>query len=151
VPRRGTHTICATAYDAQVSSEDTRYFTPAEAEALLPEIDRLLATAQGLLARLDQLHPPRSRGVAVNGQVLRGDERVDQPADEQQTIQAQLQAIAEQIHAQGVTLRDIRTGLIDFPALRDGQEIFLCWQRGEPLRLAWWHPFSTGIAGRQRL
>ena len=54
-------------------------------------------------------------------------------------------------YGSGVIVRDIQMGLIDFPAVRDGQLIFLCWRRGEALRIDWWHPTNTGIAGRRPL
>lgn len=49
-----------------------------------------------------------------------------------------------------VLLRDLDRGLVDFPAIVDGREAFLCWQLGEP-QVAYWHPPETGFAGRQRL
>jgi hypothetical protein len=135
-----------------VSAQEPRNFSTAEAEALLPEIDRMLATAQELLARFDQMPRPRSGSSQANGQVRRdGEVRAAQPPSELEAIQTQLQRILDQIQAQGVIVRDIRSGLIDFPAVRDGRTIYLCWKRGEPLRIEWWHPTTTGIAGRQRL
>ena len=134
-----------------MSSEERRRFTTAEAEALLPEIDRLLEAAQKLLERYEELQRPAALSAQSNGHVRRDGDAPGEAAGEQRSIQAELERIVEQIQSQGVIVRDLRTGLIDFPALREGQTIFLCWKRGEPLRLEWWHPTSTGIAGRQRL
>jgi hypothetical protein len=134
-----------------VSAEEPRYFTPQEAEALLPEIDGLLGTAQELLARLEQLQQRQEREAHTNGQVLGRGVATPATEDEPRTIQNQLRAIIGEVQARGVILRDIRTGLIDFPSHRAGEAIFLCWQRGEPMRIEWWHPTDTGIAGRQRL
>ena len=50
-----------------------------------------------------------------------------------------------------VTLRDIGTGLVDFPALANGRPIWLCWRLGEPATIHWWHEYDTGIDGRQPL
>jgi hypothetical protein len=47
-------------------------------------------------------------------------------------------------------VRDIDRGLIDFPAIRDGQEVYLCWELGED-RVAWWHELDAGYGGRQPL
>lgn len=121
-----------------MSAEEPRQFTVAEAEALLPELDRLLEAAQTLFARAS------APSIQTNGQVQRNGATGGDPGVE-------LQSIVDQIQSQGVIVRDLRTGLIDFPSTRDGQPIYLCWQRGEPLHLEWWHPTSTGIAGRQRL
>jgi hypothetical protein len=49
-----------------------------------------------------------------------------------------------------VVLRDLDRGLVDFPALRDGEEIYLCWEEGEP-EIGFWHDLDTGFAGRQLL
>ena len=50
----------------------------------------------------------------------------------------------------GVVLRDLDRGLVDFPAVRDGREIYLCWELGED-RVEFWHELESGFAGRQRL
>jgi hypothetical protein len=125
-----------------VSAEPPRHFTVAEAEALLPEVDRLLEEVQTLVARFDQL----AGSAQTNGHVRRSGE-----SNPQQSIESDVQRIVERIQSQGVIVRDLRMGLIDFPALRDGRTVFLCWKRGEPLRIEWWHPTDTGIAGRRRL
>ena len=49
-----------------------------------------------------------------------------------------------------IIIRDLQRGLIDFPALRDGREVYLCWLYGEE-RIDFWHEFDTGFAGRQPL
>jgi hypothetical protein len=49
-----------------------------------------------------------------------------------------------------VVLRDLERGLVDFPALRDGREIYLCWEEGED-EIAFWHEPDTGFAGRKPL
>jgi hypothetical protein len=134
-----------------VSADEPRYFTPAEAEALLPEIDGLLGSAQELMARLEQLQQRLERAAHTNGQVLGRGVATPGAEDDPRAVQNQLRAIIGEVQARGVILRDIRTGLIDFPARRAGADIFLCWQRGEPMRIEWWHPTDTGIAGRQRL
>ncbi len=48
----------------------------------------------------------------------------------------------------GVVVKDIDAGLVDFLAIRDGKEVFLCWQLGEP-DLAWWHSLEEGFRGRK--
>jgi hypothetical protein len=49
-----------------------------------------------------------------------------------------------------VVLRDLDRGLVDFPAMRDGREIYLCWEEGED-EIGFWHDLETGFAGRQPL
>jgi hypothetical protein len=55
-----------------------------------------------------------------------------------------------QIDAWGVIVRDLDTGICDFPALREGREVFLCWQVGEE-RVGFWHEVEAGFAGRQAI
>ncbi len=57
--------------------------------------------------------------------------------------------LAELDEAQ-VVLRDLSQGLVDFPALRDGEEIYLCWLEHEP-EIGYWHDLESGFAGRQPL
>ena len=50
----------------------------------------------------------------------------------------------------GIVLRDLDSGLIDFPSVRDGREIYLCWIDGED-DIEFWHDLDAGFAGRQPL
>jgi len=54
------------------------------------------------------------------------------------------------IHERGAIVKDLDTGLVDFPAVRDGEEILLCWQLGED-EIEYWHGLEEGFAGRKRL
>ena len=55
-----------------------------------------------------------------------------------------------ELQAMEVVLRDLDRGLVDFPALRDGREVYLCWEEGEE-GIGWWHDLDAGHAGRQPL
>jgi hypothetical protein len=59
--------------------------------------------------------------------------------------------LTTEIAEDGVQLKDHTRGLIDFPSLRDGRIVLLCWQLGEPDRIEWWHEIDGGFAGRQPL
>lgn len=67
-----------------------------------------------------------------------------------QAVIDQMQAGVERLDAWDVMLRDIETGLVDFPALVAGRQVWLCWRLGEG-SVAWWHELSTGVAGRRPL
>ena len=56
-----------------------------------------------------------------------------------------------ELEALGVQLKDFERGLIDFPSLRDGRVVLLCWQLGEGDELEWWHDVDAGFAGRTPL
>ena len=68
-------------------------------------------------------------------------------------VQAEQAALAEsvaRIQAAGVQVKDLDTGLLDFPSERDGDVVLLCWRVGEP-EIGWWHTVDEGFAGRKPL
>src|SRR6266850_2030623 len=70
--------------------------------------------------------------------------------EELRSLAAELESVVDEIQATGVVLKDIQLGLIDFPAEREGEVVYLCWQFGEP-EVAFWHRIDDGFAGRQPL
>ena len=98
-----------------------------------------IATAQ---QELEQLREPGGNGKQHS--------ELERRQAEIGTIIRRMEAAVTQIDTWGVTLRDIKTGLIDFPALANGRPIWLCWKLGED-DIAWWHELDTGIAGRKSL
>lgn len=117
-----------------------RRFTVEEANALLAEL-------AGLLERLRDAH---ARATASRADVSPSGNGGGAPGRELVESSREANELMHQIGSLGVLVRDIHTGLVDFPAQRDGREIYLCWRLGED-RVAWWHPVDTGIAGRQPL
>ncbi len=63
----------------------------------------------------------------------------------------ELGKLTTEINELGVQLKDYTRGLIDFPAMRDGRIVLLCWQMGEGEEIEWWHEIEEGFPGRQRL
>ena len=63
---------------------------------------------------------------------------------------AELQRALGELQAMDIVLRDLERGLVDFPALRDGREVYLCWEEGED-EIGFWHDEDSGYAGRQPL
>lgn len=61
---------------------------------------------------------------------------------------AELESCVEELAGIGVQVKDAETGLVDFPALRHGEEVLLCWLAGEDA-VEWWHDLESGFAGRQ--
>ena len=128
-----------------------QYFTRAEADALLPQLEPILRELTELREALREVEGRvealqlRMRG---NGYAHRGE-----LAQLRQDAAELVEAINQRVHRVnelGVLVKDLETGLVDFPSLRDGQEVYLCWRLGEP-RVAWWHPIEGGFAGRQSL
>ena len=61
-----------------------------------------------------------------------------------------LRSGVESLSEQGVIVRDVENGLVDFPSMREGRIVYLCWRLGEPM-VAFWHPPETGFPGRKPL
>jgi hypothetical protein len=129
-----------------------RYFTPAEANAALAEVrplaERMVAHRRRMVEaqeRQEQLE----RRVAGNGGGIEpgGPARLEDEVEEEAKLVAEcIDAIA----ALGVQVKDLDSGLLDFPSLRDGEEILLCWRLGED-EIRFWHTPDGGFAGRQPL
>ena len=130
-----------------------RYFTPEEANELLPEV-RLAAeelvehrlAARAVAAKRAQL----VTRIAGNG----GDFDPQEPRELEEDFERETAAIAEaveRLEQLGVIVKDADRGLVDFPALREsGEEVLLCWQVGED-EIAYWHGLEEGFAGRKPL
>jgi hypothetical protein len=61
-----------------------------------------------------------------------------------------LRGVLAELQAAEIILRDLDRGLVDFPAIRDGRDVYLCWLEGEE-EIGWWHDPEAGYAGRQPL
>jgi hypothetical protein len=79
-----------------------------------------------------------------------GDGSVFDPAARIEPIEERLRGHLQSLDSLGVVLKDIEIGLIDFPAKRDGRDVYLCWHLGED-RVAFWHDVDEGYRSRQPL
>lgn len=103
----------------------------------------------------DSVDPPDLAGSSTTAGASGG---ADAPIDTEvrilrlrmQGVIDRMQAGVARIDALGVTLREIETGLIDFPALASGRQIWLCWRLGES-KVEWWHELDDGFGGRRGL
>ena len=128
-----------------------RYFTVEEATSLLPRLTEILLDMQARKRDLDRLRQQLAEAAAQaagNGHLLERELAGKRTAVEQAT--SALSDLARQITDLGCELKGIDEGLIDFPALREDREVYLCWRLGEE-RIAFWHDLQTGFAGRQPL
>jgi hypothetical protein len=119
-----------------------RRFTVEEANGALPTVVPLLEQLRDAQRAMAERQDAVQTSAAGNGGGSAGKEFLE-------ASQAAGSAMAA-LDELGILVRDPETGLIDFPAERDGEEIFLCWRLGEDA-VAWWHPTDTGFAGRQPL
>jgi len=121
-----------------------KHYTRDEARTLLPQIRQWLKRASGLrqqLARCDR----RLAGLLSAGHDAGGDavhQWVRTLADIKETLR--------EFQKREIQIKDLDRGLIDFPAILGGKEVFLCWEQDEE-DIEFWHDLNSGYAGRERL
>ena len=129
-----------------------QHFTLQEANSLLPWLeeqfsqmvpvrDELAVHQQELIALLRRR---RSNGHSSS------EEEIAQAQGEVDQLTRDLQQLLQEVSQRGILVRDVGRGLVDFPSIREGREVHLCWLRGEP-QIDYWHETNIGFAGRQPL
>jgi hypothetical protein len=115
------------------------------ANAALPRVRASVRRIQALVVARRRISGPAGRGAAPQGN---GSGNGHRPSLEPS---AELQAAVDELTREGILLRDVDNGLVDFPARSpSGRPYWLCWLVDEP-EVAWWHWPETGFAGRRRL
>ena len=128
-----------------------KVFTLEEAQALLERVEPLLQAAVDAKAEAERVD--REIQKTVGAISLAGGMEIDparfaeRKASKNRAIQQAKESLQE-IQQLGVLVKDLDSGLIDFPALRGGEEVYLCWKLGED-RIKWWHRIEDGFAGRK--
>ncbi len=140
-----------------------RFYTIDSANARLPEVrailERLREQRAELIALRDELAARRRGGGGAEGGPAEGarSPRPAKAASEAEALRLRMRGIIDQMEAAvqqlvdwDISLRDIESGLVDFPALANGRQIWLCWRLGED-EIGWWHELEAGFAGRRPL
>ena len=127
-----------------MTPEHERRYSVDEASALLPRVAELLARMRSARDRLGD-EEARAALEAV-GQSNGG----GQPGKVVSEGFLELRESMLELRDRGIVLRDLDRGLVDFPALRDGREVYLCWEEGEP-EIGFWHEPDAGFGGRRPL
>lgn len=129
-----------------------RHFTPEEANAALEQVRPLVEQLVSLRAE----HVAALERQEELGTKIRGNGGGIPPAElasataEVDGIERRLERLVDEISGHGAQVKDLDTGLIDFPARRGGETVLLCWRLGED-EIAWWHRVEDGFAGRRPL
>jgi hypothetical protein len=124
-----------------------KIFTIEEANALLPSVRLILAKIQRAHRRLAQYRDEARKAAEAAEQGGGGIAEGVAYA----ILLTELTSEMSELDTLGVQLKDFERGLIDFPSLRDGRVVLLCWQMGEGDELEWWHDVDAGFAGRTPL
>ncbi len=144
-----------------------RFFDLDDANQALPELRTILETLRDERSQLielrDEFARQAARETAPRETAARGPAPADHPddtspaAEERRRLRLRMQGVIDQMQAGvaridelGVTLREIETGLIDFPALVNGRQVWLCWRLGEG-SIDSWHELAEGFGGRRAL
>ncbi|HTV82424.1 MAG TPA: DUF2203 domain-containing protein [Acidobacteriaceae bacterium] len=126
-------------------------FTLDEAQALLPVAESLLNLALEAKQAAQELEEELS--ALIRRIVVQGGVKVDVAGFQRRrtTLEALVQRAKDslqELDAIGVQVKDLETGLLDFPCVLEGETVLLCWKRGEP-RIGFWHRMEDGFRGRQ--
>ena len=123
-----------------------RLFTVTEANEILPKVRPKLERLRKLSRRISDFRDQARAAAAASGSgggMKSGSIYVK--------ALSEIDRITTELGEDGIQLKDYDRGLIDFPCLRDGRIILLCWQLGEREEIEWWHDVDAGFVGRQRL
>lgn len=124
-----------------------KIFSVEEANALLPRVSRIVRSIQRAHGRLESFSAEAKQAAAGaehgGGGMLNGSGYI--------SVLFSLSSLTSELETLGVQIKDYSRGLIDFPSLRDGRVVLLCWHLGEGDQIEWWHDVETGFAGRQPL
>jgi hypothetical protein len=130
-----------------------KYFKREEAEELLPIIEQGLQEARRHKQKADVLRAEivaaASRIMIMGGSFPSYAELAGKKAEHDNASQ-ELMKVVETIQETGCVVKDLEAGLVDFPTLRRGEEVYLCWKLGEE-RIGYWHGLEEGFAGRKPL
>lgn len=117
-------------------------YTVEEANALLPYLAPTLVELREKFEAGEHLRAVVARSAATNGG--------SPDRDKWSRTMARVAELMERIEEWGLLLRDVASGLVDFPTTIDGVDGWLCWRLGEP-EIGYWHPGDEGFAGRRPL
>lgn len=127
-----------------MANQFTKHYTREEATALLPQIREWLQQLDVLRASL------RKHDQRVESLLDAGTDRGGPTVNDWVRTMADIQRVLEEFRRREIFIKDPDRGLIDFPALIGGREVFLCWQAGEA-DVEYWHDLESGYSGREPL
>ncbi len=130
-----------------------RRFTLAEAQTLIPHVEPLLRDAIDTKAEYEQAESEIQafqQRVMMMGGIAADRDKVVAAKTKRDEAAARLRAAIEGVQKAGALIKDLDIGLIDFPTLYRGVEVYLCWKLGEDA-IEFWHGVDEGFRGRKRI
>jgi hypothetical protein len=121
-----------------------KHYTREEARALLPQLRTWLERLEELRAQVEK-NDGRLAGMMTPGRDM-GGELVNQSV----RLLGEMKGLFQEFEQRGIVIKDLQRGLVDFPAIIGGREVFLCWEKDEE-DVEFWHDIDSGYAGREPL
>ncbi len=121
-----------------------KHYTREEARSLLPEVRQWL---QRLVHLRDQLHTCDQRLGALTES---GNDAGGDVVNHWVRVMAESREVLLEFQQREILIKDLDRGLVDFPAIVGGKEVFLCWEKDED-DIEYWHDLDAGYAGREKL
>ena len=122
-----------------------KYFSIEEANAVIPQLLVDIPVIQSLMENLSHKYPDVKKArekAQFNGGSVQGADYIN--------CALKTNYLTEELESKGCILKGIKHGLVDFLALREGKEVYLCWKNPEE-KIEYWHDIQSGFAGRQRI
>ena len=122
-----------------------KYFSIEEANAVIPQLLVDIPLIQSLMDNLSHKYPDVKKArekAQFNGGSVQGADYIN--------CALKINFLTGELESKGCILKGIKHGLVDFLALREGKEIYLCWKNPEE-KIEYWHDIQSGFAGRQRI
>ncbi|WP_373231161.1 DUF2203 domain-containing protein [Cohnella sp.] len=133
---------------------EDKLFTLSEANALLPQLNEDLLNLQALAKQFEEKYVELHKNKTIHEQSSAHVVSVKDPFFEEEVkldfMRAEADLLIENFKRKGVLLKTIEPGLIDFPAIVNGQEVLICWQQGED-QITHYHGWNDGFMGRKPL
>jgi hypothetical protein len=122
-----------------------KYFTVAEANEIVqiirPLMQQLLKLRQSVQVKQPEAWAALEKAAGNGGNKASGKIAMEF---------AKMESLVQAIQGTGALVKDLNNGLVDFLTIREGREVYLCWQYGEE-EIGYWHDIETGFSGRQPL
>jgi hypothetical protein len=129
-------------------------FKRREAEELLPLIKSLLRSAVLKKKQLEEVNDEFSRvqnRILLYGGILPPYRYLSEAKGKRDALMEGLQEDVARIEQTGCVIKDLDTGLVDFPSMVADEQVYLCWKLGGEERIGYWHRMDEGFAGRKPL
>jgi len=120
------------------------HYTRDDARALLPQVRQWLKHVTDLRAQFGK------QDSRVASMLAAGNDIGGEPANKWVKLLCEIKTVLKEFKSREIQIKDLDPGLIDFPAIIGGREVFLCWEQDEE-DIEYWHDLDSGYAGRERL